>query len=559
MKDQEQQFKLQHLLVFILSLAIPPVLYLTRHLDDNRLTSWNWAFDAASLPRFLIVLVPVLLFAWLLSRFSFYEKGKPAVLFIASFVMASSFWSEPEVIVDAARYFTQAKYLKVYGAGYFVEQWGKSIFAWTDLPLMPFLYGLVFKFFGEHRVLLQILNTLFYSLTVVLTYQLGKALWDEEVGFWGGVLLLGFPYLYTQVPLLLVDVPTMFFFMLAVVTCVYALKNGGATRIVLASFSLFLIFYVKYSSWMMLTVIPVIFVYYIFQNPVQTMRRGGALALLSFIFIGILFLAYQDIFIDQLNFLVEYQKPGLKRWSESHISTFLFQVHPFISAAALFSFIVAIRKMDSRFIVVCFLLLLFLFMQVKRIRYILPIFPMLALMASYGIRAIQNKALKKHIVFSVVGTSFVVAFVGFLPLLKSLGVQNLQQAGRYLNTLSAESLEVVSIAAEDVVVNPDLAVPGLDIYTDKKLFYEKKQVSSQAMERAQTSPLRFTWEYPLPEYYSLAQAGKTVDGLVIISDDLGRALPESVENKIVQYPVHKKFQQTSNIFQHQTFISVYHK
>jgi len=55
----------------------------------------------------------------------------------------------------------------------------ESIFAWTDLPLVPFLYGLVFKFFGEHRVLVQILNTIFYSLTVVLTYQLGETLWDE--------------------------------------------------------------------------------------------------------------------------------------------------------------------------------------------------------------------------------------------------------------------------------------------------------------------------------------------------------------------------------------------
>ncbi len=559
MKNRDPQNMYQHLLVFILSLATPLVLYLSRHLDDNRLTSWNWVFNVVSLSRFFIVLIAVLLLAWLLSRVSFYEKGKPFVLFVASFVLATAFWSEPEVIVDAARYFSQAKHLKVYGLGYFAEQWGKSIFAWTDLPLVPFLYGLVFKFLGEHRVLIQALNTIFYSLTVVLTYQLGKTLWDEETGFWGGILLLGFPYLYTQVPLLLVDVPTMFFFMLAVVTCVYALKEGGANRIVLASFSLFLVFYVKYSSWMLLTVIPVIYAYFLCKNPVQTTRRGGVLALLSLLFIGILFVLYKDIFMDQIRFLVEYQKPGLKRWSESYVSTFLFQVHPFITAAALFSFIVAVRKKDFRFIIVCFLLLLFLFMQVKRIRYTVPIFPLLALMAAYGMGVIQNKALKKHIIFSVVGTSFVVAFIGFLPLLKSLGVQNLQKSGKYLNTLSAASFEVMSFAGENAVVNPDLGVPTLDIYTDKKLFYEKKQISPEKMERARTSPLRFTWEYPLPQYYSLAKEDKAVDGLVIISDDPGRPMPEAVENKISQYPVRKTFQQSSNIFQHQTFITVYHK
>jgi hypothetical protein len=305
MKNRDPQKMYQHLLVFILSLATPLVLYLSRHLDDNRLTSWNWVFNVVSPSRFLVVLIAVLLLAWLLSRASFYEKGKPFVLFVTSFVMATAFWSEPEVIVDAARYFTQAKHLKVYGLGYFAEQWGKSIFAWTDLPLVPFLYGLVFKFFGEHRVLIQALNTIFYSLTVVLTYQLGKTLWDEETGFWGGILL--------------VDVPTMFFFMLAVVTCVYALKKGGANRIVLASFSLFLVFYVKYSSWMLLTVIPVIYAYFLFKNPVQAARRGGVLALLSLVFIGILFVLYKDIFMDLSGGVPETRPEKLERELCFHI------------------------------------------------------------------------------------------------------------------------------------------------------------------------------------------------------------------------------------------------
>jgi hypothetical protein len=159
----------QHLFVFILCLAIPFVLYLNRHFDDNRLTSWNWVFDEVNLYTFCFLLIMVLGFAWLLSLATFYEKRKGLVLFIASFVMSSAFWSEPEVIVDASRYFTQAKHLQVYGVGYFFEQWGKEIFAWTDLPLVPFLYGMVLKLFGEQRIFIQALNTLFYALTVVLT------------------------------------------------------------------------------------------------------------------------------------------------------------------------------------------------------------------------------------------------------------------------------------------------------------------------------------------------------------------------------------------------------
>ena len=548
-----------HLLIFIMSLLTPLALYLCRHLDDNRLTSWEWAFDRADPSRLIILGGAALGGAWIASRFSFYEKRKSLVLFAAAFIPSAFFWSEPEVIVDASRYFTQAKFLKVFGVGYFAKNWGETIFAWTDLPLIPFLYGLVFRTLGEHRMLVQLLNTTFFSLTVVLVYHLGRILWDEDVGFWGGLLLLGFPYLYTQVPLFLVDVATMFFFMLAVVSCVFALEKGGTVRISLAGFALFFFFYAKYSSWMMLTVIPVIFVCFLFKNPGSTVKRGVAAGFLAALLIGGLFLFYKDVFVGQLSFLLEYQKPGLKSWSESYVSTFLFQAHPFIITAALFSMIAAARKADFKYVIISFLFFLFVVMQVKRIRYTLPIFPMIALMAAYGLAELQNRAAIKQVVFSVVGFSFVVAFAGFLPLLKSLGVQNLQAAGQYLNTVSAQNVWVISLTGEEAVVNPDIAVPMLDIYTSKRLQYEVPFKSPEVLERARTSSLRFTWEYQTPEFYSLEAGEKDADVLVVISDIQDKALPAAIENKIQHYPVRKIFQQTSQIFQHQTFVAVYHK
>jgi len=559
MKDEWNKYTGYHLLIFVMSLLTPLVLYLGRHLDDNRLTSWKWAFDRVDPSRLILFWGAALVVAWFASRFSFYEKRKPFVLFAAAFIMAAFFWSEPEAIVDAARYFTQAKLLKVHGAGYFVKNWGENIFAWTDLPLVPFLYGLVFRLLGEHRILIQILNTIFFSLTVVLTYHLGKTLWDEDVGFWGGLLLLGFPYLYTQVPLFLVDVATMFFFMLAVVSFVYTLEKGGTGRVVLAGVALFFFFYAKYSSWMMLTVIPVIFVYFLLQNTGLTIKRGGAAGFLAALLIGGLFIYYKDIFLGQLDFLLEYQKPGLKSWSESYVSTFLFQAHPFIITAALFSLITAARKADFKYIIISFLFVLYVVMQVKRIRYTLPIFPMIALMAGYGLAEIQNKAVIKHVVLSIIGISFVVAYTGFLPLLKSLGVQNLQAAGKYLNTLPALNVRVISLAGEEAVVNPDIAVPILDIYTGKSLQYEETPKNPQVLEKARTSPLRFTWEYPIPEFYSFKVGEKDADALVVISDNPDQILLDAIENKILHYPVRKRFQQSSNIFQHQTFVTVYHK
>ncbi|MDX1776211.1 MAG: glycosyltransferase family 39 protein [Desulfobulbales bacterium] len=558
MHDGQKKYIEHKLLIFSLSPLVVLLLYLNRHLDDNRLTSWNWAFAAVSPPLFTILLILVLGLAILLSGASFYESKRRLGLFVAAFIMSAAFWSEPEVIVDASRYFTQAKHLQLYGVQYWAGQWGREIFAWTDLPLIPFLYGLVFKFFGEQRIFIQVLNTVFYSFTVVLTFQLGKSLWDEDLGYWAGLLLLGFPYLYTQVPLMLVDVPTMFFFMLAVVSCFEALEKGGIGRIGLAAFALVLVFYAKYSTWMLLTLIPVMCVYFLLLRPAATLKRGALLALLALFFIGAIFLFYRDIFIPQLKFLFAYQKPGLKRWSESYVSTFIFQTHPFISAAAVISFLAAARKMDFKYIIVSFLVLLFLVLQVKRIRYTIPVFPMLALMAAYGIKELQNRALIKQVVFSVVGTSFIIAYLGFLPFLQTLGVQNLQAAGLYLNTLALTNVEVVNQTGENAVINPDINIPVLDIYTQKKVLYKAGSSGPETLEKTQKSPLRFTWEFPLPRYYR-PQTEESVEGVVIISDDLSHLPPKDLEDTISRYPAKKFFRQSSNIFQHQTFVAVYHK
>jgi hypothetical protein len=210
---------------------------------------------------------------------------------------------------------------------------------------------------------------------------------------------------------------------------------------------------------MLLTLMPIIYAYFVCLNPARAIKRGLILALVALVMTGALFFVYMDIlgplffvYMDilgpQLGFLIEYQKPGLNRWSESYISTFLFQIHPFITAAALFAIFTAARKMDFRFLIVSFLLFLFLFLQVKRIRYTMPVFPMLALMAGYGLGEIQNKKVAKQMVLSVISTAFVVAYMGFLPFLKTLGVQNLQAAGRYVNSIPGANVEVVSFAGD---------------------------------------------------------------------------------------------------------------
>jgi 4-amino-4-deoxy-L-arabinose transferase-like glycosyltransferase len=366
-----------------------------------------------------LILVAGVIAAYLLSRYSFPERYPAVFLLAASYLSALFFWREPEVIIDASRYFTQAKHLELYGVKFFVREWGGGINSWTDLPLVPFLYGLIFRFAGESRVFIQALTTGLFSLTVLLTYLVGKSLWDKYTGFYAGLLLMGIPYLFTQVPLMLVDVPAMFFFTLSVFTFIMALERGGVWSVVSPPV-IFLAMLSKYSTWLMLSVLLVILTVYLIREA-ECRRKVFYRALIIWGITGILLSAFVwyeiDVISEQIILLQEYQKPGLKRWGESFISTFFFQVHPLVSIYAVYSIYEAIRNKDISYIIICWLVLLVFLLQIRRARYILIVFPMLALMASYGMQSIRIMQARKFLVYSIVVSSLVVSSLVFFPFL----------------------------------------------------------------------------------------------------------------------------------------------
>lgn len=59
------------LIISLLALLFPLVLYFSRALDDNRLTSWMWVFAMVDFSRFFLLLIPGILLAFILSKSSF--------------------------------------------------------------------------------------------------------------------------------------------------------------------------------------------------------------------------------------------------------------------------------------------------------------------------------------------------------------------------------------------------------------------------------------------------------------------------------------------------------
>jgi hypothetical protein len=547
---------LAHAGVALPYLAVFLTLFLFRALDDNRLTSWRWVFADADVFWITPVLAAILFFAAMLARAPISWRRPAGALFLFSFALAAVSWGEPEVIVDASRYFTQAKHFELYGLAHFLREWGGQIAAWTDLPLVPLLYGLIFRFAGEDRIYIQIFTTLLFSGSVVLTFLVGRTLWDETTGFHAGSLLLGMPYLLTQVPLMLVDVPTMFFLMLAVFATLKALERGGPGPLAMASVAVALAFWTKYSAWLFLSVLPVVLVVRLKPGPRPVFLRALVLIMISMILIGATLLPMLDVVGAQLVLLQRYQVPGLARWEESPVSTFLYQVHPFIAAAALVSVYAAFKNKDARYAIVLWLPALVMVLGINRIRYILPVFPMLALMAAYGLREIRHGEMRKYVVLCIVASSMAVSVLGFRPFLQQTSAVNLQQAGAYLDSLDAAEVEVIALEQRRAAVNPAVSVPLLDLHTSKRLVFRPDRPAPSG-PGAEESSLRFTWEHGNPKYYDAGAGGPQAAVIVVIADDVVQPLPDRIAQRLGGYHLSRQFIASENFFGYRTIVKVY--
>jgi hypothetical protein len=542
-----------------LSLLLFYLLYTFRSLDDSRFSSWADVFNVVKPALTGAILIAALLAALVASRLDIFDKAPAWALFLLSYAAGACFWHEPEMIVDASRYFTYAKHLELYGVGYFLREWGNSINVWTDLPAVPFFFGIIFRVFGESRVFIQAFTTLLFSGAVVLTYFTGRELWNRETGLHAALLLLGIPYLYTQVPLMLVDVPSMFFLMLSVWTFLLALRRGRG-MIAAASLSIFIVFFTKYSTWLMLSVLPVIFAVELFKNrrlePGRYVLRGALVFFGSCLLISLLAALIYDEMLRQIHLLIAYQSPGLKRWGESMAATYFFQMHPVIPALATASVYAALRKRDAAFVIVAWLVIIMLALQIKRIRYLVMIFPMVCLMASYGLMQFRDRVRIRLVSFSVVAYSLTIALGGFLLFLENTSAVNIREAAKYLDSRNVHAVRVATPIPGEYVMNPAVFVPLLDLYSGAEISYSYAQSDYPLPADFETSPLRFTWTYKNPSYYQKGSAAGDRRAVAIITDRAETEFIPGLRTGPEGRSGLKVFNVMDNVFRSQTIVTL---
>ena len=537
------------------ALLTVPLLSIGRFLDNNALTSWNWIFPTADIGQVYLFIVLGTILSFFLSRTSILERYPGLVLPVLAFLAVVPLWREPEVILDASRYFLQAKHLELYGISSFFREWGRDIGVWTDLPVVPFFYGLIFRYIGESRLYIQVFTSLLFSLTLLLTYGIGRHLWNRDMGIAAGMLLLGIPYLLTQVPLMLVDVPTMFLVTLFVFVYLRALEKGGWLWMALASLSLFLSLLSKYSVGPVLLVVPLIIAVLVKSDPRRILWRSTGVIAGAGVLSAALLYAQYDVVMNQLHLLRTYQLPGLARWQEGLASTFLFQTHPFITLAACFSVVAAVRKRDVRFLVPGWFALFVVFIQHERIRYLLPILPLFTLMAAYGLQEVRDREVRQYIVWCVVSTSLVITLTAYAPFLDRLSMVNLRDAGGYLDTLEGGAVDVYILPQTRSPGNTEMAIPLLDLYTRKKIVYRDQRSALSDTRAIALSSLRFSWEIRQPAFY--ADEGTDACLPVVLISGVPSGSPPADSNRHTPLHLLRGFYSSSSIFKYKTFVTVF--
>jgi hypothetical protein len=539
--------------IFMLSVLFFILLFIFRFIDDNKLVPWSQVFSDNSIYFFIILLFSLYLVNIFLNIFHKIHKGineKLFFLLIPFLFLFLFFFDIPELNIDSARYITQAKYVKEFGVFYFIREWGKDIFIWTDMPLVPFIYGIIFKLFGEERVFIQIFNSISFTCSILLTYLLGKSLWNREVGFYAGIMLLSIPYLYTQIPLTLVDIPAMSFFLLALYSLLKAITKGEKW-LLFSPFTLLLSILTKYSLIIWFFGLFIALFFYILaqtqEKKLYLKRLFFVIGFLLFLIILITFSKYNELSY-QLLLLLHYQKTNLKNWNENYISTFFYQSHPFLFFLFLYSLKSAFKNKELFFIILLLPFILIFLLQIERIRYIIPILPLYVLMASYGLYClpIPLKA-KNYLITSILIFSFLLAFLCYRPFLKQTNMATLCLASDYINKLPVDTVKVLIIPSSFTPINLEVLISILDLYIKNKhiiyedSYYQKLKTAIKTFVPNE-SPFRFSWEFTLPIFYKSTFHKYRKMCFLIISDSINKDYVRNNIQKILEeHPEFKNF------------------
>lgn len=215
---------------------------------------FEWTGAITFLPSYFARGFPLLLVATLaaiplsLIKVKISSRQMLLLVFAFAFMNSLSAWRVPEYNPDAILWHYQAKYLAEKSVTKFLSDWGKAFPVSTGLPLPSLIFGVCYSLFGEHRLVIQAANALFFSASTILIFKLAREWFKDEVAAYAALLFGCSPFIVFQTGLMLTDVITMFFLILCIYLAVLTANRAQLRYPILLSVSIYLSLLTKYSA-----------------------------------------------------------------------------------------------------------------------------------------------------------------------------------------------------------------------------------------------------------------------------------------------------------------------
>lgn len=462
---------------------------------------------------FIFILVALIL-SYSLTRvkIELNEKYYPIYLFVAAFGTSLFLWDMPEVNNDFSLYFRHSKDVVAHGI-LNIYPFGENGFRHFTVTIID---GLLFEYFAEERVVIQVFRTSLFAGAAVLTYCIGKLLWGRQVGIIAGTLLFSFPYFLSISHLMILDVPVTFFVTLSVFAALRSTESRKWAAVLPVAVLLSL-FTKKVALVYLGFLLPTIYL----ARTTSPKREVTRLTILIFSVLLLSYLAglsrsfswFEAFFknLDGDQFLLN---------PLYYLKSLPIVIGPVTTLLAFGSIVLFFKKKDLKMVILLLWMIMpVIFMTEHYFRHLIPAYPAYALAGAIILRELKERSWNwKFIAYVSIIPSIFMALLVF-PQVESTHVQtNVKEAGEYIDSLDARNIAVLQVSRGTFTYNNDYKnfANMLDYYSSGKVIH-------------------------YPHIDTLKQKDQNPDALVIVGEVANPVLPEGLDSYLEDYYLSKTF------------------
>jgi 4-amino-4-deoxy-L-arabinose transferase-like glycosyltransferase len=256
------------------------------------------------------ILVPEL--SWSRITSTIQQRQPPTAVLLAAIVgcvaVAGTVYARAQPpLPDEDSALAAARILAAQGPVRFFAQYAEI--AWLGIqhpPLVPLLFGLFVKTFGDTLIVPRLVSLLFLLATVPVTYQLGRRLYGRATGLLAALSLVLIPYMFRVGVAARTDMAVTFFASVALLCVVRLVDRPDWKWIAGTGISIGLAVLCKYSAFLILPVLPLLLLW-------QRASRTAWIGLVTAFFVAAvvvspwLLFAYQSgVFVAQARTILLY-------------------------------------------------------------------------------------------------------------------------------------------------------------------------------------------------------------------------------------------------------------